>query len=101
MLEGDHSGDAAKRSGRHAEGVKKALEHEKTPELAAKLAAEPLSATRGRHRLANFRYQNWSTGGLKCLERGERQRSMSAFGTSQRHLNNRGAQQKLAEALAR
>lgn len=28
-LEGDHSGDAAKRSGRHAEGAEKALEHEK------------------------------------------------------------------------
>ncbi len=45
-----HSSDAAKRSGRHAEGAEKSVEHEKTPELAAKLAAEAIERTRGRHR---------------------------------------------------
>ncbi len=80
--------------------LKKALEHEKTPELAAKLAAEAIERDPWAAGEPTFATKTGRTGGVKCLERGERQRSMSALRSSQRHLNNRGAQQKLAEALS-
>lgn len=100
-MEGDHSSDAAKRSGRHAEGAEKALEHEKTPELAAKLAAEAierdpwaaqvsqLSLPKLVEQVALNAWKEESDNAV-CLH----------LRSSQRHLNNRGAQQKLAEALS-
>ncbi|RYA86010.1 DNA polymerase III subunit gamma/tau C-terminal domain-containing protein, partial [Enterobacter cloacae complex sp. 742-ADZ3-9B] len=80
--------------------LKKALEHEKTPELAAKLAAEAierdpwaaqvsqLSLPKLVEQVALNAWKEESDNAV-CLH----------LRSSQRHLNNRGAQQKLAEAL--
>ncbi len=80
---------------------KKALEHEKTPELAAKLAAEAierdpwaaqvsqLSLPKLVEQVALNAWKEESDNAV-CLH----------LRSSQRHLNNRGAQQKLAEALS-
>ncbi|MXE44911.1 DNA polymerase III subunit gamma/tau [Escherichia sp. HH41S] len=81
--------------------LKKALEHEKTPELAAKLAAEaierdPWAAQVSQLSLPKLVEQvalnAWKeeNGNTVCLH----------LRSSQRHLNNSGAQQKLAEALS-
>ena len=81
--------------------LKKALEHEKTPELAAKLAAEaierdPWAAQVSQLSLPKLVEQvalnAWKeeNGNAVCLH----------LRSSQRHLNNNGAQQKLAEALS-
>ncbi|GHL75704.1 hypothetical protein ECZU34_34520 [Escherichia coli] len=99
-LEGHHSSDAAKKwSPRRRR--KKALEHEKTPELAAKLAAEAierdpwaaqvsqLSLPKLVEQVALNAWKEESDNAV-CLH----------LRSSQRHLNNRGAQQKLAEALS-
>ncbi|AYL65028.1 DNA polymerase III subunit gamma/tau [Citrobacter werkmanii] len=81
--------------------LKKALEHEKTPELAAKLAAEaierdpwaaqvsqlPLPKLVEQVALNAWKEEN---GNVVCLH----------LRSSQRHLNSSGAQQKLAEALS-
>lgn len=40
--------------------LKKALEHEKTPELAAKLAAEAIERDPWAAQVSQLRYQNWS-----------------------------------------
>ncbi|EMQ5082367.1 TPA: DNA polymerase III subunit gamma/tau [Escherichia coli] len=81
--------------------LKKALEHEKTPELAAKLAAEAierdpwaaqvsqLSLPKLVEQVALNAWKEESDNAV-CLH----------LRSSQRHLNNRGAQQKLAEALS-
>ena len=81
--------------------LKKALEHEKTPELAAKLAAEaierdPWAAQVSQLSLPKLVEQvalnAWKeeNGNTVCLH----------LRSSQRHLNSSGAQQKLAEALS-
>lgn len=80
--------------------LKHALEHEKTPELAAKLAEEaikrdPWAAQVSRLNVAKLVEQlalnAWKTqdGSTVCLH----------LRTAQRHLNNAGAQQALAQAL--
>lgn len=81
--------------------LEKALEHEKTPELAAKLAAEAierdpwaaqvsqLSLPKLVEQVALNAWKEESDNAV-CLH----------LRSSQRHLNNRGAQQKLAEALS-
>ncbi|EJF0524444.1 DNA polymerase III subunit gamma/tau [Salmonella enterica subsp. enterica serovar Infantis] len=81
--------------------LKKALEHEKTPELAAKLAAEaierdPWAAQVSQLSLPKLVEQvalnAWKeqNGNAVCLH----------LRSTQRHLNSRGAQQKLAQALS-
>ncbi|MBN6044113.1 DNA polymerase III subunit gamma/tau [Citrobacter sp. ku-bf4] len=81
--------------------LKKALEHEKTPELAAKLAAEaierdPWAAQVSQLSLPKLVEQvalnAWKeeNGNAVCLH----------LRSSQRHLNSSGAQQKLAQALS-
>ncbi|HHE5700057.1 TPA: DNA polymerase III subunit gamma/tau [Citrobacter amalonaticus] len=81
--------------------LKKALEHEKTPELAAKLAAEaierdPWAAQVSQLSLPKLVEQvalnAWKeeNGNAVCLH----------LRSSQRHLNSSGAQQKLSEALS-
>ena len=81
--------------------LKKALEHEKTPELAAKLAAEaierdPWAAQVSQPSLPKLVEQvalnAWKeeNGNVVCLH----------LRSTQRHLNSSGAQQKLAEALS-
>ncbi|ENG2550460.1 TPA: DNA polymerase III subunit gamma/tau [Citrobacter farmeri] len=81
--------------------LKKALEHEKTPELAARLAAEaierdPWAAQVSQLSLPKLVEQvalnAWKeeNGSAVCLH----------LRSSQRHLNSSGAQQKLAEALS-
>ena len=81
--------------------LKKALEHEKTPELAAKLAAEaierdPWAAQVSQLSLPKLVEQvalnAWKeeNGNVVCLH----------LRSTQRHLNSGGAQQKLAEALS-
>ncbi|POT58357.1 DNA polymerase III subunit gamma/tau [Citrobacter amalonaticus] len=81
--------------------LKKALEHEKTPELAARLAAEaierdPWAAQVSQLSLPKLVEQvalnAWKeeNGNAVCLH----------LRSSQRHLNSTGAQQKLAEALS-
>ncbi|EEJ9245910.1 DNA polymerase III subunit gamma/tau [Salmonella enterica subsp. enterica serovar Muenchen] len=81
--------------------LKKALEHEKTPELAAKLAAEaierdPWAAQVSQLSLPKLVEQvalnAWKeeNGNVVCLH----------LRSTQRHLNSSGAQQKLAQALS-
>ena len=81
--------------------LKKALEHEKTPELAARLAAEaierdPWAAQVSQLSLPKLVEQvalnAWKeeNGNVVCLH----------LRSSQRHLNSSGAQQKLTEALS-
>ena len=81
--------------------LKKALEHEKTPELAAKLAAEaierdPWAAQVSQLSLPKLVEQvalnAWKeeNGNVVCLH----------LRSTQRHLNSSGAKQKLAEALS-
>ncbi|MEG0101350.1 MAG: DNA polymerase III subunit gamma/tau, partial [Citrobacter sp.] len=81
--------------------LKKALEHEKTPELAAKLAAEaierdPWAAQVSQLSLPKLVEQvalnAWKEekGNVVCLH----------LRSTQRHLNSSGAQQRLAEALS-
>ncbi|MCT7157758.1 DNA polymerase III subunit gamma/tau C-terminal domain-containing protein, partial [Salmonella enterica] len=81
--------------------LKKALEHEKTPELAAKLAAEaierdPWAAQVSQLSLPKLVEQvalnAWKeqNGNAVCLH----------LRSTQRHLNSSGAQQKLAQALS-
>ncbi len=49
-LEGDDGGGREQSRSRHAKALKKALEHEKTPELAAKLAEEAVERDAGRRK---------------------------------------------------
>ncbi|HCI6856908.1 TPA: DNA polymerase III subunit gamma/tau [Klebsiella quasipneumoniae subsp. similipneumoniae] len=80
--------------------LKKALEHEKTPELAAKLAVEAVERDSWAAEVSQLAVPKlveqvalnaWKEqeGNCVCLH----------LRTSQRHLNSAGAQQKLAEAL--
>ncbi len=60
--------------------LKKALEHEKTPELAAKLAAEAIERDPWAAQVSQLSLPKLvEQVALNALERGERQRSMSAF----------------------
>ena len=81
--------------------LKKALEHEKTPELAARLAAEAIERDPWAAQVSQFSLPKlveqvalnaWKeeNGSAICLH----------LRSSQRHLNSSGAQQKLAEALS-
>ena len=81
--------------------LKKALEHEKTPELAAKLAAEAIERDPWAAQLSQLSLPKlveqvalnaWKeeNGNVVCLH----------LRSTQRHLNSSGAQQKLAEALS-
>ncbi len=79
--------------------LKKALEHQKTPELAAKLAAEAIERDAWAAQVSQLSLPKLvEQVALNVLE------SDNAvclhLRSSQRHLNNRGAQQKLAEALS-
>ena len=71
--------------------LKKALEHEKTPELAAKLAAEAIERDPWAAQVSQLSLP-------KLVE----QVALNAWKeeSDKWHLNNRGAQQKLAEALS-
>ncbi|MEK3396218.1 DNA polymerase III subunit gamma/tau C-terminal domain-containing protein, partial [Salmonella enterica subsp. enterica] len=90
-----------KEVGATPKALKKALEHEKTPELAAKLAAEaierdPWAAQVSQLSLPKLVEQvalnAWKeqNGNAVCLH----------LRSTQRHLNSSGAQQKLAQALS-
>ncbi|AUT98218.1 DNA polymerase III subunit gamma/tau [Citrobacter europaeus] len=81
--------------------LKKALEHEKTPELAAKLAAEAIERDPWAAQISQLSLPKlveqvalnaWKeeNGNVVCLH----------LRSTQRHLNSSGAQQKLAEALS-
>lgn len=81
--------------------LKKALEHEKTPELAAKLAAEAIERDPWAAKVSQLSLPKlveqvalnaWKeeNGNVVCLH----------LRSTQRHLNSSGAQQKLAEALS-
>ncbi|TKV05444.1 DNA polymerase III subunit gamma/tau [Citrobacter sp. wls619] len=81
--------------------LKKALEHEKTPELAAKLAAEAIERDPWAAQVSHLSLPKlveqvalnaWKeeNGNVVCLH----------LRSTQRHLNSSGAQQKLAEALS-
>lgn len=81
--------------------LKKALEHEKTPELAAKLAAEAIERDPWAAQVSQFSLPKlveqvalnaWKeqNGNAVCLH----------LRSTQRHLNSSGAQQKLAQALS-
>ncbi|WP_302421253.1 DNA polymerase III subunit gamma/tau [uncultured Citrobacter sp.] len=81
--------------------LKKALEHEKTPELAAKLAAEAIERDPWAAQVSQLSlpklveqvaFNAWKeeNGNVVCLH----------LRSTQRHLNSSGAQQKLAEALS-
>ncbi|KAA1050911.1 DNA polymerase III subunit gamma/tau [Pseudocitrobacter sp. 73] len=81
--------------------LKKALEHEKTPELAAKLAAEAIERDEWAAQVSQLALPKlveqvalnaWKeqSGNTVCLH----------LRPTQRHLNSPGAQQKLAEALS-
>ncbi|HFZ8993857.1 TPA: DNA polymerase III subunit gamma/tau [Citrobacter freundii] len=81
--------------------LKKALEHEKTPELAAKLAQEailrdPWAAQVSQLSLPKLVEQV----ALNAWKEEEGNRVRLHLRSSQRHLNSTGAQQKLAEALS-
>ncbi|EBE0111330.1 DNA polymerase III subunit gamma/tau [Salmonella enterica] len=81
--------------------LKKALEHEKTPELAAKLAAEAIERDPWAAQVSQLSlpklveqvaFNAWKeqNGNAVCLH----------LRSTQRHLNSSGAQQKLAQALS-
>ncbi|ASG17690.1 DNA polymerase III subunit gamma/tau [Salmonella enterica] len=81
--------------------LKKALEHEKTPELAAKLAAEAIERDPWAEQVSQLSLPKlveqvalnaWKeqNGNAVCLH----------LRSTQRHLNSSGAQQKLAQALS-
>ncbi|EBV7178403.1 TPA: DNA polymerase III subunit gamma/tau [Salmonella enterica subsp. enterica serovar Thompson] len=81
--------------------LKKALEHEKTPELAAKLAAEAIERDQWAAQVSQLSLPKlveqvalnaWKeqNGNAVCLH----------LRSTQRHLNSSGAQQKLAQALS-
>lgn len=93
--------EAVKEEAATPKALKKALEHEKTPELAAKLAAEAIERDPWAAQISQLSLPKlveqvalnaWKeeNGNTICLH----------LRTAQRHLNSAGAQQKLAEALS-
>jgi DNA polymerase III subunit gamma/tau len=81
--------------------LKKALEHEKTPELAAKLAAEAIERDAWAAQVSQLSLPKLvEQVALNAWKEESDNAVCLHLRTSQRHLNNRGAQQKLAEALS-
>ena len=80
--------------------LKKALEHEKTPELAAKLAIEAVERDSWAAEVSRLAGPNLvEQVALNAWKEQEGNRVCLHLRPSQRHLNSAGAQQKLAEAL--
>ncbi|KAA0630125.1 DNA polymerase III subunit gamma/tau C-terminal domain-containing protein, partial [Escherichia coli] len=81
--------------------LKKALEHEKTPELAAKLAAEAIERDSWAAQVSQLSLPKLvEQVALNAWKEESDNAVCLHLRSSQRHLNNRGAQQKLAEALS-
>ncbi|MEQ5052238.1 DNA polymerase III subunit gamma/tau [Klebsiella michiganensis] len=80
--------------------LKKALEHEKTPELAAKLAVEAAERDSWAAEVSRLAVPKLvEQVALNAWKEQEGNRVCLHLRPSQRHLNSAGAQQKLAEAL--
>ncbi|TCW15210.1 DNA polymerase-3 subunit gamma/tau [Raoultella sp. BIGb0138] len=80
--------------------LKKALEHEKTPELAAKLALEAVERDSWAAEVNQLMVPKLvEQVALNAWKEQDGQRICLHLRPSQRHLNSAGAQQKLAEAL--
>ena len=80
--------------------LKKALEHEKTPELAAKLAVEAVERDSWAAEVSQLAIPKLvEQVALNAWKEQEGNRVCLHLRSSQRHLNSAGAQQKLAEAL--
>ena len=80
--------------------LKKALEHEKTPELAAKLAIEAVERDSWAAEVSRLAVPKLvEQVALNAWKEQEGNRGCLHLRPSQRHLNSAGAQQKLAEAL--
>ncbi|MDU7531126.1 MAG: DNA polymerase III subunit gamma/tau, partial [Klebsiella sp.] len=80
--------------------LKKALEHEKTPELAAKLAVEAVERDSWAAEVSRLAVPKLvEQVALNAWKEQEGHRVCLHLRPSQRHLNSAGAQQKLAEAL--
>ncbi|PLL95694.1 DNA polymerase III subunit gamma/tau [Klebsiella michiganensis] len=80
--------------------LKKALEHEKTPELAAKLAVEAVERDSWAAEVSQLAVPKLvEQVALNARKEQEGNRVCLHLRPSQRHLNSAGAQQKLAEAL--
>ena len=80
--------------------LKKALEHEKTPELAAKLAIEAVERDSWAAEVSRLAVPKLvEQVALNAWKEQEGNRVCLHLRPSQRHLNSAGAQQKLAEAL--
>ncbi|MDX7158267.1 MULTISPECIES: DNA polymerase III subunit gamma/tau [Klebsiella] len=80
--------------------LKKALEHEKTPELAAKLAVEAVERDSWAAEVSQLAVPKLvEQVALNAWKEQEDNRVCLHLRPSQRHLNSAGAQQKLAEAL--
>ncbi|WP_297207088.1 DNA polymerase III subunit gamma/tau [uncultured Pluralibacter sp.] len=81
--------------------LKKALEHEKTPELALKLAAEAIERDAWAAEVATLTLPKLvEQVALNAWKEQEGSRIQLHLRPSQRHLNNTGAQKALAEALS-
>lgn len=80
--------------------LKKALEHEKTPELAAKLTVEAVERDSWAAEVSQLAVPKLvEQVALNAWKQQEGNRVCLHLRSSQRHLNSAGAQQKLAEAL--
>lgn len=80
--------------------LKKALEHEKTPELAAKLAVEAVERDSWAAEVSQLAVPKLvEQVALNAWKEQDGNRICLHLRSSQRHLNSTGAQQKLAEAL--
>lgn len=80
--------------------LKKALEHEKTPELAVKLAVEAVERDSWAAEVSQLAVPKLvEQVALNAWKEQEGNRVCLHLRSSQRHLNSAGAQQKLAEAL--
>ncbi|EHW2068027.1 DNA polymerase III subunit gamma/tau [Citrobacter amalonaticus] len=81
--------------------LKKALEHEKTPELAAKLAAEAIERDPWAAQVSQLSLPKLVEQVALNAWKEENDNAVCLhLRSSQRHLNSNGAQQKLAEALS-
>ena len=86
--------------GDHMTPLKKALEHEKTPELAAKLAEEAVERDSWAAEVSQLAVPKLvEQVALNAWKEQEGSRVCLHLRPSQRHLNSASAQQKLAEAL--
>ncbi|EJD8658552.1 DNA polymerase III subunit gamma/tau [Salmonella enterica] len=81
--------------------LKKALEHEKTPELAAKLAAEAIERDPWAAQVSQLSLPKLvEQGALNAWKEQNGNAVCLHLRSTQRHLNSSGAQQKLAQALS-